>query len=295
MATPRVDLKDQPDPMPKTRVLNRKESPWDDAYHLIYGASWPRFLLLVAGAYVALNLAFGAVYALSPGAIANARPGSFYDGFFFSVQTLATIGYGGMLPQTTWGHVLVTFEAFVGVLFIAMLTGLVFGKFSRPRARVMFARQAVIGPRNGVPHLQFRLANFRHNLVVDASLRVLLLRTEVTQEGERMLVPRELPLVRERTSLFMMTWTPMHRIDETSPFHGEGKLDELRAEGAELFLSLTGLDDTVAQTIHARYRYRVDQVVPNARFVDALSVLEDGTRKIDYAKFHEIARLDRPE
>ena len=277
--------------MPKTQVLNRKVSPWDDTYHLIVSATWPRFFALIVATYLGVNVIFGVLYLLSPGAIANARPGSFHDAFFFSVQTMATIGYGGMLPQTLWGHVLVTGEALLGIVFTALLTGLAFAKFSKPSARVLFATKAVIAERNGVPHLQFRMANFRHNLVVEAQLRVLLLREEVTLEGDRMIIPRELKLVRERTSLFMLTWTAMHKIDEHSPFHGEGTLDKLKEEKAEIFLSLTGHDDTVSQTIHARYRYQMDDVVPNARFADAMTRLSDGTRVIDYATFHEVVAI----
>jgi inward rectifier potassium channel len=274
-------------------VTGRRTSPWDDAYHFILGASWTRFLLLASAAYLALNALFACIYLAAPGSIAHAREGSFEDAFFFSVQTMATIGYGGMMPATRLGHVFVTTEALIGILFTTLLTGLAFAKFARPTARVLFADRAVITPRDGVPHLMFRLANWRHNLVVEAQLRVVLLRTHTTLEGETMRIPTEIRLVRERTALFSMTWLPMHLIDETSPFHGPGALQRLIDERAELYLSFTGLDETVAQTIHARRRYLLSDVVVGARFADVLRIGEDGSRHIDYRHFHELVTIDK--
>ena len=268
-------------------ITGRKTSPWDDAYHYILSASWTRFLLLTAAAYLTMNALFACVYVLAPGSIANARAGSFEDAFFFSVQTMATIGYGGMMPATRLGHIFVTAEALIGILFTTLLTGLAFAKFARPQARVLFADNPVITPRDGVPHLMFRLANWRHNLVVEATLRVILLRTHTTREGDTMRVPTEIPLVRSSTALFAMTWLPMHVIDERSPFHGEGALERLIEERAEIYLSFTGLDETVAQTINARRRYLVSDIVPNARFADVLVLGPDGSRHIDYRNFHE--------
>lgn len=177
-----VRLKEDNSALPPMTVTGRRTSPWDDAYHYILSASWTRFLLLASAAYLALNALFACVYLAAPGSIAHAREGSFEDAFFFSVQTMATIGYGGMMPATRLGHVFVTTEALIGILFTTLLTGLAFAKFARPTARVLFSDKAVIGPRDGVPHLMFRLANWRHNLVVEAQLRVLLLRTHTTLE-----------------------------------------------------------------------------------------------------------------
>jgi inward rectifier potassium channel len=288
MPNDRIRLSPKEGILPPLTVSGRQTSTWDDAYHFILGASWTRFLLLASAAYLALNALFACIYLLAPGSIAHAREGSFEDAFFFSVQTMATIGYGGMMPATRLGHIFVTTEALIGILFTTLLTGLAFAKFARPSARVLFANRVVIAPRDGVPHLMFRLANWRHNLVVEAQLRVTLLRTHTTREGETMRIPTEIRLVRDRTALFAMSWLPMHLIDETSPFYGPHAIRDLIAERAEIYLSFTGLDETVAQTIHARKRYPLTDIVENARFADVLHIGEDGSRHIDYAHFHEV-------
>jgi inward rectifier potassium channel len=251
-------------------------------------ARWSAFFALVTGAFVLINTMFGIVYWAMPGAIANARPGSFADAFFFSVQTVATIGYGNMSPQTGLAHVVVGIEALVGILCTALITGITFAKFAKPTARVLFCEKAVVGPRNKVPHLQFRMANWRHNELAEAQLRVILLMQETTVEGESIRVPRELKLVRDRTAFFILSWTALHAIDESSPFYGEGAMDKLRAMNAEIFVSLSGLDETIGQTIHARYRYSLDDIVFNARFADVLTTGPDGIRTLDYRSFHKV-------
>lgn len=278
--------------MPTTRIRGRSASAWDDVYHLVLTRSWWSFLGVAFALYLVINLAFATVYALAPGSIASARAGNFEDAFYFSVQTMATIGYGGMTPATRFAHLVVTVEALVGIMYTALLTGLTFSKFARPRAKVLFSKVAVIQPRNGVPHLCFRMANWRHNLVLEAQLRVILLVLERTTEGDVMRLPMELKLVRDRTALFAMTWTAMHRIDETSPFFADGALERLSAEGAEIYLSLTGFDETVMQTVHARYRYKIADIVPGARFADVVQINTDGSREIDYELFHDVVAIE---
>jgi inward rectifier potassium channel len=269
-------------------VLGRAFAPHKDLYHLILRAPWWAFFGGAALVFFSTNALFAAVYSLSPGCISHVS--SYEDAFFFSVQTLGTIGYGGMAPETRFGHVVVSFEAFTGIIMTAMMTGLTFAKFARPTARVLFSRYAVIYPRDGVPHLMFRMANFRTNNVIEAQLKVNLLVMERTREGEVMRRSIEIPLMRPSTSLFVLSWTALHRIDESSPFFGEGALDKLRAQKAELFLSFTGLDETIAAMIHARYRYSPDDIVEGARFADILTTKEDGTRVLDYSTFHDVVR-----
>jgi inward rectifier potassium channel len=269
-------------------AVGRPRAPLADIYHSLLGLKWWQFFLAVGVGFVAANAVFALAYALVPGSIANARPGSFEDGFFFSVQTMATIGYGLMAPATRFGHLLVTIEAIIGVLGFALVTGMTFARFSRPTARVLFANAAVIGPRDGVPHLMFRMANARHNAIVEAQLHVLLLMEEVSREGQVLRRPYELELVRDRNSMFVLTWTAMHKIDESSPFFGPDARARLRARKAELFLTLTGIDETISQTIHARCNYQLDAIVENAYFADVLTVQADGTRVIDYGKFHDV-------
>jgi inward rectifier potassium channel len=272
----------------RIRAIGQERALHKDLYHLVLAQSWPRFFLLTALTFVLTNLFFATLYWLVPGSVSHARPGSFEDAFYFSVQTLATIGYGGMAPATRYAHIVVTFEAFMGVLAVALITGITFTRFARPSARVLFSNRVVISPRDGVPHVMFRMANWRRNRIVEARLGVVLLVTEKTREGEVLRRQIDLPLVRDRTGVFFLTWTAMHRIDEASPFHGPDALARLRAQGAELFLALTGLDETIGQTIHARRQYSLDDIVPNARFADVLSDDPDGTRVIDFRRFHDV-------
>jgi inward rectifier potassium channel len=238
--------------------------------------------------FLVINALFALVYMELPGAITGLTPGDFEGAFFFSVQTVATIGYGVMAPATRAGHILVTLEALTGMLSVALMTGITFAKFARPTARVLFADKITLTPRSGVPHLMFRMANWRGNQMIDATLKVIVLTTERTPEGETMRIPIELRLVRDTTSVFFLTWMPMHKIDEASPFFGPDWLERLRAQRAEIFVTLTGHDETIGQTVYARTSYALDDIVPNVRFADVLETLEDGTRVINYHQFHDV-------
>ncbi len=276
--------------IPAIVAVGRKLAPHEDLYHWVLTLSWTQFFAALTVVFVIVNGLFAAVYMLVPGCIASAS--GFADHFFFSVQTLCTIGYGSMAPQTRFGNVVVSTEALVGMIMTALVTGLTFVRFARPTARVLFSHNAVVGRRDGVPHLMFRLANWRRNQIVEAQASVMLLVVERTKEGEVMRRPVPIELVRRSNPMFALTWTVMHRIDESSPFPGKDALATLRAERAEIFISVSGLDETIAQTIHARYRYGMDDIVPNARFVDVLTTQDDGTRIIDFDKFHDIIRLE---
>lgn len=267
----------------------------EDTYHKVIAMPWWRFFAYAAMGWILVNGLFALFYVLAPGAVSGARPGDLEDAFYFSVQTLATIGYGAMAPASRYGHIVVVAEALVGTLGVALVTGVTFAKFARPTARVLFSAHAVIQPRDGVPHLVFRLANWRGNMVVEGQLRAIVLMKQQTREGDVIRVPVDLPLVRDRTAMFALTWIPMHRIDPTSPFWGgQDALDRLAAERAEIFLVFTGIDETIAQNIHARHRYRIEDVALNARYVDVLEIHPDGTRTIDYGRFHDIEALGPP-
>lgn len=272
----------------------RKLAPWEDFYHWVLTLTWPRFFGWLTVAYFLVNALFGIAYWLLPNGVANAsKP---FDYFFFSVETFATIGYGEMTPVGGAGHILVTLEAFAGILASATITGVTFARLARPTAKVLFSEKCVIAKRNGVRHLQFRMANWRRNQIAEARLAVMILLTETTQEGEVMRRPHRLKLVRDENPMFLFSWTAMHPIDEESPFYGENAMAKLKEMRAEIFLSLTGLDDTFAQTIHTRYRYQLDDIVENARFADVLLGFSDnGTRVIDYDKFHEIEPISGGE
>ena len=268
---------------------------FEDVYHKVLAMPWWRFFAFVGVTWIAINGVFAVLYAAVPGCVSGAAPGDLEDAFYFSVQTLATIGYGAMAPATRFGHVVVVLEALVGTIGVALVTGVTFAKFARPTARVLFASKAVVHMRDGVPHLVFRLANWRGNMVVEGQLRVLLLMRQTTREGDMIRMPVELPLVRDKTALFALTWVPMHRIDEKSPLWGGPEArDRLLADNDEIFLSFSGMDETLGQSIQARYRYRLDDIVYNARFADVLTIGSDGTRSIDYARFHDVEVLGQP-
>ena len=262
---------------------------FDDVYHLLLGASWPRLLGLVAALYVVTNAFFACLYLLGGDCIAGASPGSFHDAFFFSVQTLSTIGYGTMAPKGTYGSILVSFEALVGLIGVTMTTGLVFSKFARPTAAVIFSTPMVITPRDGRPCLMFRMGNARGNDVVEAAIRLSLIREEVTLEGERARRILDLKLLRNETPLFALSWTAFHFIDEESPLHGETEAT-LRAKKARFIVTFTGIDGTFAQSVHARHIYTEEDVVWGGRFVDIMSTTESGGLQVDYGKFHDVHR-----
>ncbi len=287
-----VKLGGERQPASTIRVQGHSFEPHKDLYHFVLRVPWIGFFALVFLLYVLVNLAFAAAYRQDPGCISGVH--SFESAFYFSVQTMATIGYGTFAPVSRFGHVLVTFEAIIGVFATAMVTGLTFAKFARPTARVLFADKVVITRRNGVPHLMFRLANARHNTVVEAELRVTLLLSERTMEGESMRRQFDLPLVRPRTSIFALSWSAMHEITPQSAFHGPDALARLRARDAEIVLSMNGLDETIAQTIHARHRYAITDVVENARFKDIITTDDRGVRMLDYAHFHDVEPLPAP-
>jgi inward rectifier potassium channel len=261
---------------------------YEDIYFFLLVRPWWQFFGIVAVVFLTMNTLFAALYLAQPGSISGARPGALDDAFFFSVQTLATIGYGTMAPATLYGHCVVTLEALTGLMSVALLTGVTFAKFARPTARVLFSEKVVISRVDGVPHVMFRMANWRRNMVVEAQLRVIALLEERTAEGDVFRRPTELPLVRDRNATFFLSWTAMHRIDEKSPFAGEDPLALLRAKRAQLMLSLSGVDDTMGQMIHARRVYELDAIEIDKRFSDVITTTEDGTRIIDYTKFHDV-------
>jgi inward rectifier potassium channel len=269
-------------------ALGLRASPLRDLYHWLLTATWRRFFGLVLAAYLASNALFALGYLALGDAIEEARPGSFVDAFFFSVQTMATIGYGKMAPRTVAANVLVTAEALVGLLGLALVTGLVYAKFSRPTARVLFSRLAVVTAYDGVPSLLFRMANARSSQIVEAVVHLVLVRNERTAEGEEVRRVHDLPLRRSRSAFFALTWTAIHPVTPGSPLHGE-TAETMREKEADLVVSLTGFDESLSQTVHARHGYGPGDVRWGHHLVDILVRLPDGRRAIDYRKFHEAA------
>ncbi len=267
--------------------IGLRRKPLTDVYHSLLVAPWRGFFALVLVAYVGANLCFALGYLAIGDGIEEARPGNFADAFFFSVQTMATIGYGKMAPRGIPANVLVTVEALVGLLGLALVTGLVFAKFSRPTARVVFSRHVVITRFDGVPSLLFRMANERGNQIAEAEAHLILLRTERTPEGEEVRRMHELRLRRSHSAFFAFTWLVVHPIDERSPLHGETP-ESLLKQDVQLLAGVTGLDETLGQTVHARHGWMPADVRWGHHFADVLSVLPDGRRAIDYRRFHDV-------
>jgi len=260
---------------------------WSDAYHITLTLSWPRFFALMVGIYFLVNLAFAAAFYAVPGTIVNSRPGSFADAFFFSIETLATVGYGVMSPATVYGHVVASTEILLGMLVTAMLTGLLFARFSRPTARVLFSEVAVVTTFDGNPTLMVRAGNERNNLILEASVRMSLIRKERTKEGETFYRVHDLKLERERSSAFAMSWTVMHKIDGNSPLFGKTASD-LLIEEATLNVAISGQDETLNDTVHARKSYEPEDILFGSRFADILFERESGKWNVDFTKFHDV-------
>ncbi|HTL47109.1 MAG TPA: ion channel [Verrucomicrobiae bacterium] len=266
--------------------------PWMDLYHRLLSISWPRFFGIVSAVYFLINILFAeAYYACGPEALEGIRRGSvgthFLDCFFFSVQTIATIGYGRISPLGIWPNILVTIEALTGLMLLGLLTGLLFSRFSRPTARVLFSRNALITLEGGTPRFFFRLANQRLNQIVEAHISAALVKTETNAEGEKYRRIYDLALERSVTPLFIMTWTVVHPIDKTSPLHGMTAASLAETE-TEILISVTGMDNVFSQTIHARISYTVDDILWEHRFEDMLT-RRDGKIHVALQKIHDVA------
>ena len=253
-----------------------------DTYHHVIALNWPRFLLLMFSGYIAINVGFALLYLAQPGSVANMHPGSLSDAFFFSVETSATVGYGEMYPATLYGHCVSTVEIFTGLAFTALATGLLFVRFSRPRARIRYAEKAVIARHQGQPTLMIKIANGRRSLLFDAVAHLNLLLSVRTESGEIVRRVHELRLTRSRLPMFTLAWTLMHTIDETSPLSG---CDEARLHqhDARLLLGIDARDVTLAAQVVDTKDYAPSDIVFGMRYADVLSVDADGRTVADLA------------
>jgi inward rectifier potassium channel len=266
-------------------------------YHLVLTVPWPRFYLFLASLYFLVNLAFaGAYYLCGPGALVGSSARlpveRFAESFFFSVQTLATIGYGHLSPSGLAANVLVSVEALVGLGGFALVTSLLFARFSRPEARVLFSGQAVVAPYQDGTGLMFRIANARSSQLLEVTVTVSLSRLE-SLDGRLVRRFRELSLERKRVVFFPLHWVVVHPIDAQSPLWG---VDEaaLRDSDAELLIYLTAFDETFSQNVHARSSYKFDEVVFGARFADLFQTRPDGVLAIDLRRLDRIERVLSP-
>ena len=258
-----------------------------DGYHLLLKMRWGWFLAALSAMYVISNAAFAVLYLLGGDCIANARPGNWLDYYFFSVQTLATIGYGGMTPTTTYANFIVSIESLWGILATAATAGLFFARLARPTARIEFSTKCAVILRDGVPHLVFRMANQRANQIVEARAAVTLNRTVQIKEGGQFRQILDLPLVRDTNPIFVFTWVVMHKIERHSPLWGLSEA-QIAESDMEIFATVVGVDEDLNAQVFARKNWPMSDVMLGGRFADMLMTGPDGRRIVDGDRLNDI-------
>jgi inward rectifier potassium channel len=273
---------------PDIRRIGVLRDSWRDVYYFVLVQPWSVFYAVLIGFYLLVNCGFATLYSLSPGCVGEAVPGRWLDDFFFSFETLATVGYGVMHPVTLYAHWVVVSEIMVGVLLVPLATGLTIAKFARPTARVTFSRNAVVTLYDGVPTLLFRLANLRSNQIFEAHVNLTLLRAERTLEGRVIRRLVDLKPVRHTQPMFILTWTVMHRLDESSPLFGVD-LSAMGPGDLDILVVMTGLDATTSATVHARHGYASSDILIDHMFEDIVQADAQGRFTIDYRRLHAVA------
>lgn len=266
--------------------INAATRGWRDTYHWILCLSWPRFVAFLLAVYVAINLVFAAAYALGGPCIGEMTPGSFPEAFFFSIETLATVGYGHMYPANLYGHVVVTAEIIIGMFWVAVITGLIFVRFARPTARIVFSNCLVIAPFDGRLSIMFRVANLRHTTMAEAEFRLIYSRDERVAEGEEIRRFYELKVYPERMISFPAALIIRHTIDEQSPLHGISP-ERLEKEDAFFVASTLSLELVMAASVQSAQDYAWDDVRFGERFVDVYTEREGGRLTVDYGRLNE--------
>ena len=259
---------------------------WADISHRSMTASWPAFIGGAALVFVAFNAVFALFYWIGNEPISNVPGGAYIDYLYFSIETLSTAGYGDMHPQTHYGHFIATVELFTGIFSMSLMTGLIFARFSRPNARLLFADHPVISSHDGKPTLMVRFANERHNIIGNATARLWMLKNVVTMEGRPLRRFYELPLIRNEHPALALSWTLYHVVDEESPLYGLNA-DDLEASKVSLLVVVSGYDVVAAQTVHARKSYDHSDIRFGQRYADIIGTSEDGRIRINYDRFHE--------
>jgi inward rectifier potassium channel len=261
-------------------------------YHWLLTISWPKFLGFIAVAYVAVNMLFAGAFLLcGPGALQSVAGTfaneSFYRAFFFSVDSFATIGYGNIVPVGVAANTLVTVEAFLNILGIALATGVIFSRFSRPSAKIIYSRNAIVAPYQDTTALEFRIANGRSSQLIDVQVQVILTKMEAV-DGTKVRKFYDLELERERVVFFALSWTIVHPIDAKSPMWRATRQDMLDSD-AEILILLSGTDETISQTVHSRSSYKADEIVWGARFANMfMRTEEEGIVGMNLTRIHEI-------
>jgi inward rectifier potassium channel len=259
---------------------------WADISHRCMTASWPAFVIGAAVVFLVFNAVFALFYWIGDQPISNVPGGAYIDYLYFSIETLSTAGYGDMHPQTHYGHFIATVELFTGIFSMSVMTGLVFARFSRPNARLLFAHNPVISDYEGRPTLMVRFANERHNIIGNANARLWMFKNVLTAEGHRIRRFDELSLLRNESPALALSWTLFHVLDEKSPLYGL-TAEDFEAADISLAVVVSGYDVVAAQTVHARKSYQHPEIRFGHRYVDVLSTSQDGRVRIDYGRFHD--------
>jgi len=259
---------------------------WADISHRCMTASWPAFIAGAALVFVAFNAVFAVFYWIGDQPISNVPGAAYIDYLYFSIETLSTAGYGDMHPQTHYGHFIATVELFTGIFSMSLMTGLIFARFSRPNARLLFANNPVISNHEGVPTLMVRFANERHNIIGNANARLWMFRNIQTAEGQPIRRFYELALLRNESPALALSWTLFHVLDAESPLYGM-TAEDFDAADISLVVVVSGYDVVAAQTVHARKSYEHPEIRFGHRYADVLSRTEDGRVTIDYGRFHD--------
>ena len=241
-----------------------------DPYHFALTLTWPEFFAVLVLAYLAINIAFALLYAAVPASISNLPAGSLLDAFFFSVETLATVGYGYMVPATRFGHAVATVEIFVGMMFTATMTGLFFVRFSKPKAKIIFAARPVVTRQGGRPVLMIRLGNGRMNALTDASARITVLLLQTGPDGRPFRRAVDLALERADLPFLPLTWTLIHEMGAGSPLHGL-QADAPGLESLRMMLSLTARDPSLGAQVYAAQGWRGSDIAFGMRYADAVT------------------------
>src|SRR6266699_2632907 len=264
---------------------------WRDVYRWLLGLSWPQFAAFVASLYVGLNILFAALYSLQHDSIAGTTGGHwFFDCFVFSVQTLATVGYGHMYPQTLYGHIVTTIEIMTGIFLFAVMTGLIFVRFSRPIARVLFSNSLVIAPLNGKPTLMVRIGNENQHSMVEAEFRIMFSRDEPLLEGGDFRHFYVLKLHFDRLTVFPAALTLRHTIDEKSPLFGATP-ESLGSSRVLFIVSVVGIDSDIAAAVQTQKDYSWRDVRFGERFVEIYTEHGGGRLPVDYGRLHDTEQV----
>jgi inward rectifier potassium channel len=264
-------------------------------YHFLLTVSWTGFLATVVVTYLLITVVFAAAFLACGGdALAGASASTFGGplarAFFFSVETFATIGYGQIQPVGEAANIVVTIEALVGLMYQALATGLLFARFTRPTAAVIFSRAAIVAPYNDGQALMFRIVNRRRNEIIQLEAQVLYSAMEPDGRGGATRKYTPLALERNKVVFFPLSWTVVHPIDGASPLAGLTPASMEQGQG-EVLVLLSGIDQTLEQTVHSRTSYRADEIIWNARF-RSMFLTGGGSRvAVDISRVHDIETL----